>query len=90
VTYTKYADVSKTQDFETIGQLIRDITELTIQGREALCKELMEMMLIKKQLEFAAQGRSAALYCHVICGYSPIPPLLSPPQSGGSPLRHVI
>jgi rubrerythrin len=52
--YTKYADISKTQDFETIGQLIRDMTEITIQSREMLMGELAEMARIRKQLEMTA------------------------------------
>jgi rubrerythrin len=54
VMYTKYADISRTQDFEVIAQLIREMTEFTVHWRDPLQAELGELVVVKGQLEQAA------------------------------------
>jgi rubrerythrin len=49
--YSKYADISKTQDFESIGQLIKEMTDLTTQFAEPIKTEMHDLMTTRQQLE---------------------------------------
>jgi rubrerythrin len=53
--WAKYAEIAKTQDFDTISRLIKDMTDISAQSREPLHNEMKELLGVKGELEIAAQ-----------------------------------